>query len=232
MPNEIELFDKPAASGSAFGTLCKFSDADASQTLNNCAVCNCVKVHHLCCIECPLIDVVVAEEPGCLSYCFDCAAMLGVTKHKTLLSPESSAALRKYYRQIDWTQPQLQNSRTIAALMVFPYRNGNILNIWDHGSDEVCHVCDREKDNAGTALLACSFCNVVLHNSDACLGSRGAPLLSERETQTEELDWACPRCWKSAITKTKGDSTQIVGAKRARNGRGGGRGRGGRARGR
>ena len=68
----------------------------------------------MCCVEGPLIDVVVAKETGCSSYCVDCAAMLGVTKHKALLGVTKHKALQKYYGQIDWTQPQLQNSRTIA----------------------------------------------------------------------------------------------------------------------
>ena len=86
-----------------------------------------------------------------------------------------------------------------------------------------------KQDKDGTALLACSFCNVVLHNCAACLGSRGGPLISQREADTPDLDWACPVCWQGAINKAKQASSRVVGAKR-RGGGGVARGRG-RARG-
>ena len=73
MPDEIALFDAPSATGCAFGALCK-RPTDKDTTLNECRICFAKRVHHICCIKCPVIDAVVAEaEMG--SYCFDCAVM-------------------------------------------------------------------------------------------------------------------------------------------------------------
>ena len=54
------------------------------------------------------------------SYCFDCAAMLGLTQTDSLVG---SAPMQKYYAQIDWSTPQPQNSRTIGALMAMKALN-------------------------------------------------------------------------------------------------------------
>ena len=62
-------------------------------------VCHAKRVHHLCCIECPVISAVVSEA-ALGSYCFDCAAMLGLTAGGKLL--KGSAPMQKYYAQIDW----------------------------------------------------------------------------------------------------------------------------------
>ena len=111
VPDKISLFDEPSATGCAFGTLCR-EPTDNNVTLKECCICYSKCVHHICCIECPVIDAVVAATMG--SYCFDCAAMLGRTQNSLLVG---SAPMQKYYAQIDWSKPQPQNSRTIGALM-------------------------------------------------------------------------------------------------------------------
>ena len=222
-PDEIALFDVPSATGCAFGALCK-RPTDKDATLNDCRICYAKRVHHICCIECPVIDAVVAEaEMG--SYCFDCAAMLGRTQNSLLVG---SAPMQKYYAQIDWSKPQPQNSRTIGALMAMKALNGG--KVWDDDQNGECHVCDKE-DEDDSPMLMCSFCNVGVHNSEECLGSiDGGSVISARDASNESAEWACPMCWKAALSKARGEAPRVAGKKRSAP-PAGSRGGGGRARG-
>ena len=188
-----------------------------------------LKVHHICCIESPIIGSVISNlELG--SYCFDCAVMAGLAKGvKALPMP----ALNRYFAQIDWSQPsaQQQTSRSLAALMASPRP---LLKIWGDDQNGKCHVCDGEEDG-DPALLMCSFCNVAIHNSEACLGSvDGATVISARAASNPLAEWSCPGCWSAAIKK-KGpiDGARVAGKKRpapsarGRGGRGHGRARAG-----
>ena len=231
MPSEIALFDEPSVSGCALGVLCKFP-TDEEQTLNECKICYSKKVHHLCCVECPVIDGVVSElDMG--SFCFDCVVMAGFAKGSAALP---IPPLQKYFSQIDWSEPsaQQQTSRSIAALMAPPRP---VLKILDKDQNGQCHVCDGEEDD-DPALLMCCFCNLAIHNSEECLGSLdGGTVISARAASNSLAEWSCPSCWTGAMRK-KGageqasDGARVAGKKRPAPRGGRGRGGGGRTRGR
>ena len=98
----------PSPTGCAFGSACGFQDAK-NMTLKNCALCGSA-AHHLCCIEHPLIKDFAGELPGCSTYCFPCAAFLGVASGET-----DGAQLQPYYRQINWELAQQQSPLTLGA---------------------------------------------------------------------------------------------------------------------
>ena len=100
----------------------------------------------------------------------------------------SPAVYKPYYEQIDWRNRDVkQSSLTLGALwaleLLTPYG--------DAGANERCESC-----NKGGDLLACSFCNVVYHNTPACLGSN---VLCEAAIANEDYEWACPKCFKIAV---------------------------------
>ena len=238
-PVDIALFDSPSPSGCVFGPLCKFP-ALPGPTLNTCLVCS-AAVHRECCVQSPIVNSFVAEEEGSHAYCFDCAAMLGVSRAceaESLQQLPSLVALRKYYAQIDWSKPQAQTSRTLSALMT-----AGILDLHEGDQNGRCETCDGDKSNdedpSLPALLLCSFCNVAFHNSVSCLGAKGGSVAPESVVANSE--WSCPSCWReatrTAAKQRSGQHNHTIGAKRkapkgGRGGRGGGRARGGAARGR
>ena len=87
-----------------------------------------------------------------------------------------------------WARPPRDNITDIEVVngaleLLTPYG--------DAGANERCESC-----NKGGDLLACSFCNVVYHNTPACLGSN---VLCEAAIANEDYEWACPKCFKIAV---------------------------------
>ena len=209
VPDVIALFDDLSASGCSYGALC-CHPTDAGMKLNECKVCHDKRVHHLCCcVTCPVVCAVVSEiDMG--SYCFDCAAMLGITQTSVLVN---SIPVQNYYAQIGWAEePQPQTSRTIGALMAMKPR-------------PLLTICDGAED-ADPLLLLCSFCNVAVHNSVEYLGSLpGGTVLPAQAAANSDADWSCPMCWSAALSKAKSDALHVAGRKRtAPRGSGGGGG--------
>jgi hypothetical protein len=198
-----ELFGVPrlcaqfSPSGCSFGFSCKFPDAESKMTLNTCSLCGDVKAHHLCCNEQPLLRDFVGELGGCGTYCFACAAFLGIAAKKT-----TGDDLQAYYQQIIWTPTTQQSPLTLAALL--SWRPRPLLTVFEPFND-VCQVCDQraaadDADDA-PAFMQCSFCNLSYHNSSECLGKAGGALVPKRHVEKEDYEWSCPRCWGPAVAK-------------------------------
>ena len=66
-------------------------------------------------------------------------------------------------------------------------------------------ICSRAR------CKACSFCNVVYHNTPACLGSN---VLCEAAIANEDYEWACPKCFKIAVRELIKPKTQAASAEK------------------
>ena len=171
LPNE--------SSGCVYGSQCGYGRF-AGQ-LDPCGFCG-RNVHVACMRRHPLLSGWLDKRDR-VAKCFDCALYNGV-----MFETASPAVYKPYYEQIDWRNRDVkQSSLTLGALwaleLLTPYG--------DAGANERCESC-----NKGGDLLACSFCNVVYHNTPACLGSN---VLCEAAIANEDYEWACPKCFKIAV---------------------------------
>ena len=167
------------ASGCVYGSQCGYGRF-AGQ-LDPCGFCG-RNVHVACMRRHPLLSGWLDKRDR-VAKCFDCALYNGV-----MFETASPAVYKPYYEQIDWRNRDVkQSSLTLGALwaleLLTPYG--------DAGANERCESC-----NKGGDLLACSFCNVVYHNTPACLGSN---VLCEAAIANEDYEWACPKCFKIAV---------------------------------
>ena len=117
------------------------------------------------------------------SACFDCALYCGV-----LLDKVPGALSTKYYAQIDWKCRTLKaSSLTFGALHAL----GHLGALWEAETNSRCETCSRGGD-----VLLCSWCNLVYHNTEACLGGS---VLQSPALDSEKFEWACPKCFKAAV---------------------------------
>ena len=126
--------------------------------------------------------------------------------------------LQVYYRQLtDW-----------SCISLSPFSVGAFLAMAVLPLQQVCKIMQRARlppaagkckaCKQGVDLLACSFCSVVYHNLDVCLG---ASKLSNALASSAYFPWVCPSCFKKGINSVqpsvlKPTGQRAAGAKKSR----------------
>jgi hypothetical protein len=85
---------------------------------------------------------------------------------------------------------QLQSPLTLAALMSWSPRP--ILTTYEP-FNSMCEICEEMPADDGPAFLQCSFFNLSFCNTHECPGSAGGAILSKRDAENEQYEWACPK---------------------------------------
>ena len=124
----------------------------------------------------------------------------------------SPAVYKPYYEQIDWRNRDVkQSSLTLGALWAL-----ELLTLYgDAGANERCESC-----NKGGDLLACSFCNVVYHNTPACLGSN----VLKRRLRTKTTSGPAPNASRSQSASSSSQNASRLRRERGARDRSGARG--------
>ena len=206
----LDAFVDASQSGCCFGKLCQFNTV-AGPSLDKCASCGC-EHHHLCASENSWLKW-IGDKSIEGRKCFDCwllEAQLKQTVHPL--------QLQVYYKQLaDWSR-----------VLLSPFSVGAFLALTALPLQPVVKTSQRarlppasgkcKKCKLGGKLLACSFCNAVYHNSDACLGEAK---LSDALAASACFPWACPTCFKKGVasvqrTVLKPTGQRAAGVKRKR----------------
>ena len=159
-----DVFVDASPSGCCFGKLCKFG-AEAAASLAECGSCG-SKMHRLCAAEKAWLKWLDPESTAVA--CFECRLLEALLDGTAL-----PAQLAVYYRQqVDWSR--------VGTANVSPFTIGAILATDALLLQQVCKTSQRARLAPPTgkckkckqvgALVGCSFCTAVYHNSDACLG--------------------------------------------------------------
>lgn len=208
-----DVFVDVSPSGCCFGKLCKFG-AEAAASLAECGSCG-SKMHRLCAAEKAWLKWLDPESTAVA--CFECRLLEALLDGTAL-----PAQLAVYYRQqVDWSR--------VGTANVSPFTIGAILATNALLLQQVCKTSRRARLAPPTgkckkckqvgALVGCSFCTAVYHNSDACLGE--AKMALEALVKSPTFPWAFPACFKKGVAAIqravlKPTGQRAAGAKRKR----------------
>ena len=149
-------------------------------------------MHRLCAAEKAWLKWLDPESTAVA--CFECRLLEALLDGTAL-----PAQLAVYYRQqVDWSR--------VGTANVSPFTIGAILATNALLLQQVCKTSQRARLAPPTgkckkckqvgALVGCSFCTAVYHNSDACLGE--AKMALEALVKSPTFPWAFPACFRRA----------------------------------
>ena len=172
-------------------------------------------MHRLCAAEKAWLKWLDPESTAVA--CFECRLLEALLDGTAL-----PAQLAVYYRQqVDWNR--------VGTANVPPFTIGAILTTNALLLQQVCKTSQRARLAPPTgkckkckqvgALVGCSFCTAVYHNSDACLGE--AKMALEALVKSPTFPWAFPACFKKGVAAIqravlKPTGQRAAGAKRKR----------------